>query len=102
LCSCLDSFVCDGGLCLVEIEDSPLELSVGALDPTRVGDASHLQRLEAGCPDEALGGRLRSIVVGGVEENGPWLVVRSVRELACAETPDRLYFLSDVWLMPGV
>jgi hypothetical protein len=86
----VSSFGCGGGQCRVEIEDPSLELSVGALDPTRVGDASHLQRLEAGCPDEALGGRLRSIVVGGVEENDPGLVVCSGRELVGAESPERL------------
>src|SRR5438552_11026519 len=87
-CSC--SFLCDGGLRLVEIEDPPLELSVGALDSTRVGDASHLQRLEAGCPDEALGGRLRSIVVGGVEENDPRLAFCARCELVGTESPERL------------
>src|SRR2546428_9975135 len=35
----------------------------------------------SGRPDQALGGRLRSIVVGGVEENDPRLVVRAGREL---------------------
>jgi hypothetical protein len=88
--SCLYSFGCDGGPCLVEIEDPSLELSVGALDSTRLGEASHLQRLEAGCPDEASGGRLRSIVVGGVEENDPRLLVCSGCELVGAETPKRV------------
>jgi hypothetical protein len=60
------------------------------LDPTRVGNASNLQRLEAGRPDEALGGRLRSIVIGGVEENDPRLAVCARCELVGTERPERL------------
>src|SRR5947209_8158271 len=89
--SCLCSFRCDRGPRFVEIEDLSLELSVGTLDSARLGDASDLQRLEAGHPDEPLGRGLGGIVVGGVEENDPWVAVRAGRELLDgAESPERL------------
>jgi hypothetical protein len=44
------------------------EVAAGALDPSKVGDAARLQRVEAGGTDQPLDRRRGGVVVGGVEE----------------------------------
>src|SRR6476659_161381 len=63
------------------VEHPALQLAVGALDPARLGHAADLQRLEAGCADQAPGSGLRDVVVGGVEEDDPRVAVRAGCEL---------------------
>src|SRR5438034_2205191 len=66
---------CDGGPCLVEVEELTIQaaalVQVAArnLDSSRVRHAAHLQRVEAGGADQPFDPRGRSVVIGGVEQH---------------------------------
>src|SRR5439155_25322073 len=68
---------CDGGPCLVEVEELTVqaavlvEVAAGNLDPSRVGHAAHVERVEAGHADQPFDRRRRGVVIGGVEQHCP-------------------------------
>src|SRR4029077_19563631 len=64
---------CEGGARLLEIDDFAVEaelvkITAGSLDPAGIGDAAHLQRVEAGGANQTLDRGRAGVVVGGVEE----------------------------------
>src|SRR5207244_5552095 len=88
---------CDGGPCLVEVEELTVqaavlvEVATRNLDPSRVGHAAHLERVEAGHADQPFDRRRRGVVIGGVEQHcPPRVAVRGACERVGPERSERL------------
>src|SRR6266576_5510298 len=87
-----------GGPCLIEVEELTVqaavlvEVAARNLDPSRVGDAADLERVEAGGADQPLDRRRPSVVIGGVEQHcPPRLTVRGACERVGPEAAERLH-----------